>query len=193
MQRQERQQALQQITKRLIVFTGLILAVATVGLYLLHHFRLNNSFLPVMVFAAGLVGGFVSIQQRLPRIELDELRTLSQSWFSITLIPINGGIFALVLMLMFAGQVIQGQLFPTYPDGMLIFDADMFRYWISHAYPETGTDVAKLFFWSFVAGFSERFVPQIIRGKAEEATTPPKPAGANIQPPLIPPGDSGTP
>jgi hypothetical protein len=29
-------------------------------------------------------------------------------------------------------------------------------------YPTTGVDVAKLIFWSFVAGFSERLVPQII-------------------------------
>ena len=29
-------------------------------------------------------------------------------------------------------------------------------------YPSTGVDFAKLVFWSFVAGFSERLVPQII-------------------------------
>jgi hypothetical protein len=29
-------------------------------------------------------------------------------------------------------------------------------------YPTAGADFAKLIFWSFIAGFSERFVPQII-------------------------------
>ena len=32
-----------------------------------------------------------------------------------------------------------------------------------------GQILAKLFFWSFVAGFSERLVPQIIRKTAQEA------------------------
>jgi len=29
-------------------------------------------------------------------------------------------------------------------------------------YPETGQDLGKFLFWSFVAGFSERLVPQIM-------------------------------
>ncbi len=42
-----------------------------------------------------------------------------------------------------------------------------FTAWLINAFPETGKDVAKLLFWSFVAGFSERFVPQIIQRAAE--------------------------
>jgi hypothetical protein len=33
---------------------------------------------------------------------------------------------------------------------------------LQKTYPLTGPDLAKLIFWSFVAGFAERFVPQII-------------------------------
>jgi hypothetical protein len=33
-------------------------------------------------------------------------------------------------------------------------------------YPASGSDLAKLLFWCFVAGFSERLIPQIL-GKAE--------------------------
>ena len=32
----------------------------------------------------------------------------------------------------------------------------------SQTYPATGPDLTKLLFWSFLAGFSERFVPQIL-------------------------------
>jgi hypothetical protein len=35
-------------------------------------------------------------------------------------------------------------------------------------YPASGKEVAKLLFWSFVAGFSERLVPQVIGGAAEK-------------------------
>lgn len=129
----------------------------------------RSSYLIVLVFIAGLLGGFVSIQQRLPKISLEELKVLSSSWVSITLIPINGGIFALVLMLVFAGNILQGQFFPTYPDTFHIHDTTSFYYWLAHDFPVNGTDVAKLLFWSFAAGFSERLVPQIIRRTAAEA------------------------
>jgi hypothetical protein len=42
-----------------------------------------------------------------------------------------------------------------------------FTAWLTQTFPASGTDIAKLLFWSFVAGFSERFVPQIIRKTAE--------------------------
>lgn len=165
----ERQQYLQKITQRLIIFTGAVLLLMAIGLFGLDRLpdADKHSYLTLLVFVAGLLGGFVSIQQRLPKITLDELRILSGSWISITLIPINGGIFALVLMVMFIGNIIQGNLFPDYKE-FKISDVDTFKTWLTSAYPLSGADVAKLLFWSFVAGFSERFVPQIIRRTAEE-------------------------
>ena len=164
----ERQTDLQRITRKLVIFTGVILIVLAGGLYWLSMSPEKQSFLVILVFVAGLLGGFVSIQQRLPAISFEEMKVISESWVSITLIPLNGGIFAVVLMLMFAGRIIQGQLFPTYPDTFSIQDADSFFLWLKNGYPLNGVDVAKLLFWSFVAGFSERFVPQVIRRTTEE-------------------------
>jgi hypothetical protein len=45
--------------------------------------------------------------------------------------------------------------------------ADVVRF-LTTAYPSQGADLAKLVFWSFVAGFSERFVPQIIQGVSQQ-------------------------
>ncbi|MDW6004328.1 hypothetical protein [Vibrio mangrovi] len=172
----ERQKYLQKITQRLVIFTSVILVVVALVFYNVvgttscktMNDCSEHSYLVLLVFVAGLLGGFVSIQQRLPSIELDELKVLSDSWISITLIPINGGIFALVLMLMFAGNIVQGGLFPTYPDTFNISNTQSFYTWLSQAYPVNGVDVAKLLFWSFVAGFSERLVPQIIRKTSSE-------------------------
>jgi hypothetical protein len=167
----ERQQCLQNITRKLVVFTGMVLILTAIGLYGKYNFVQNgdtkNSYLVLIVFAAGLLGGFVSIQQRLPKIMEDELKVLSQSWICITLIPINGGIFALVLMIMFIGSIIQGTLFPYYPN-VEIHDFATFKQWITSTYPIDGTNVAKLLFWSFAAGFCERFVPQLIIKEVEK-------------------------
>ena len=163
----ERQVFLQSLTKKLVLLTLGMLMILGVTMYELSGLPQGKEkpFLILLVFACGLLGGFVSIQQRLPKIELNELRLLSRSWVSITLIPINGGIFALVLMLMFAGAVIQGDLFPQYRT-VPIHNIQEFYAWLKSSYPVSSTDVAKLLFWAFVAGFSERLVPQVIRGTA---------------------------
>ena len=100
-------------------------------------------------FGCGLIGGFVSIQQRIKNVNEEELDLLSRSWFQILLIPVYGGIFALVLYLAFLGGIVEGELFPRssipafttpYPTAE---DVKMF---LVSTYPSTGTDVAKLIF-----------------------------------------------
>jgi hypothetical protein len=181
MSTQQRQEYLQKTTKKLVIFTVIILFFFIVFLY--GYLKINEaqerSYLLLFVFVFGLLGGFVSLQQRLPKLSQEELELLSSSWISIVLVPLNGGFFALILMLMFAGQIIEGALFPRYPDNFEIHDAASFLQWMKTGYPVNGVDAAKLLFWSFVAGFSERFVPQLIDRttenvalKSEDQNTP---------------------
>jgi hypothetical protein len=171
----ERQKCLQLVTRKLVYCTGTCIIILLIFFYgILPFLELKQTYLVVYVFASGLVGGFVSIQQRLPKIALNELRELSNSWLSILLIPLNGGIFAVILMLMFISGIIEGTLFPVYPESMVIEHQDLddlvtkFTNWLQTTFPKTGADIAKLLFWSFVAGFSERFVPQIIRKTTDD-------------------------
>ncbi|MBD3647188.1 MAG: hypothetical protein HUJ31_06975 [Pseudomonadales bacterium] len=165
MEESERQQYLQIVTRKLVGLTATCVFILVIVFYVIELSDLNRTYLVAYVFLGGLIGGFVSIQQRLPNIGLSELRELSGSWLSILLIPINGGIFALVLMLIFLSGILEGAMFPTYHHES-IDQSDLvasFVNWLSNTFPASGPDVAKLLFWSFVAGFSERFVPQIIR------------------------------
>src|SRR5262249_14292200 len=75
-------------------------------------------------------------------------------------------IFALVLYLAFLSGVIEGGLFPKFsiPEFSNPTSTDDLKGFFAGTYPQSGTDFAKLVFWSFVAGFSERFVPQIVSG-----------------------------
>jgi hypothetical protein len=163
------------ITRRLIIMTTV--AVLALGLIFGTTFFLGQRFLVTWaVPLCGIIGGFVSIQQRLNNVSDEELVLLNNSWFQILLVPIFGGVFALVLYLVFLAGIVSGDLFPTFsfpsrdevpPEGD--FMLSLFR----ETYPASGQDLAKLLFWSFVAGFSERFVPQLIsqvtsgRGKDE--------------------------
>ena len=167
----ERQRHLNRVTRMLVLLTGLGLGVIAIALYKLvaDANQPERTYLMLYVFAAGLMGGFVSLQQRLPGLTLGELRELSQSWFSVLMVPINGGVFAIVLHLMFTAGLLEGAMFPKMVQPK--FDeTDLvasFYFWLENTLPASGPDVAKLLFWSFVAGFSERFVPQIIQRTAD--------------------------
>ena len=160
------------VTTRLILMTAIAL-VAVVSIFGASFFLHHRLMLSWVVFGCGLLGGFVSIQQRLHKLDDEELELLSNSWFQILLIPIYGGIFALVLYIGFLSEIISGQLFPQFyiPEFTTpIPTADDVVNFITQTIPASGRDVAKLFFWAFVAGFSERLVPQILsKHEAEDA------------------------
>ena len=169
MEKSERQKHLQRITQKLTWLTAISLFLLVITFYvILPIFKPDRTFLVTYVFMAGLIGGFVSIQQRLPGIGLDELSELSNSWLSILLIPVNGGIFAIVLMLMFLSEILKGPLFPTFMHYNIehVNLVESFGGWLTKTFPASGQDIAKLLFWSFVAGFCERLVPQIIHKTA---------------------------
>jgi hypothetical protein len=151
------------ITKRLILMTlcGLVVVGLLFGVTLVLGKRFMVSW---ACFGCGLIGGFVSIQQRLKKISDEELELLSRSWFQILLIPIYGGVFALVLYLAFLGGIVEGAMFPRFfvPEFAVPPSSDDMKKLFTATYPVGGTDFAKLIFWSFLAGFSERLVPQII-------------------------------
>lgn len=152
------------ITRRLIIMTfcGLGALVSIFGITLLGHERFMVSW---ACFGCGLLGGFVSIQQRIKNFGDEELELLSQSWFQILLVPIYGGIFAGVLYLGFLSRIVEGPVFPHFvgPEfSQPIPTSEDVRAFFSRTQPATGADLAKLLFWCFVAGFSERFVPQIL-------------------------------
>ncbi|MEM9603553.1 MAG: hypothetical protein AAGA11_11870 [Pseudomonadota bacterium] len=158
----DRQAYMQLITRKLVCFTGGSLAlIGTLAYVLMTLSEEAPPVLSVLVFMCGLLGGFVSIQQRLPKMGELEMRALTRSWLSITLIPINGGVFSLVFMFMFMGGMLEGSLFPQYSYQAINNTADFYD-WMSTSYPISNHENAKLIFWSFVAGFSERLVPQVI-------------------------------
>ncbi|SEL13112.1 hypothetical protein [Halomonas daqiaonensis] len=160
----ERIRHIHAITKRLIVMTTV--AVAVLGGVFALTFFFNQRFLVTWaVPLCGIIGGFVSIQQRLNKVADEELALLNASWFQILLVPIFGGVFALVLYLVFLSGIVSGDLFPafSFPNQDDIEEGEDFMLHIfQKTYPSSGPDLAKLLFWSFVAGFSERFVPQLI-------------------------------
>lgn len=104
------------------------------------------------VAAFGALGAAVSVLSR-TRSNVTKGHTVSV----VELISMQtiGAVFALILCLMFMGEMIAGSLFPQW---------DPF-YRIIYSPPAFG----KLLVWSFIAGFSERLVPRILANLSRHA------------------------
>ena len=73
-------------------------------------------------------------------------------------------VFAFVLYMMFIAGLISGDMFPrfvrtTLETGGQYLDMKAF---VTKVDPESYKDVAKILVWSFIAGYSEKFVPNLI-------------------------------
>jgi len=159
------------VTRRLLIFAAVSVLVAG-SLFAGSFFFGKRLLVSWMAFECGLVGGFVSIQQRLRKIDDEELSILRESWAAILVIPIFGGIFAQVTYVLFLSGLIQGHLFPVFaiPQFADMPTDENIRALLTQTYPKTGADFAKLMFWCFVSGFSERFVPQIVNKIVRDGT-----------------------
>jgi hypothetical protein len=144
----------------IVVFVTAAIAVGT------NYFLVSLRYLDVwcMVFAAGATGGLLSLQRRLQSLpsygeSLSDLVELSGR-MTVRFTPIIGGVFAIVLFLIFAsGLAGGGSLFPTLQPRTNVSD---FQTFIEHLEPDNTFDWGKLLVWSFIAGFGERFVPDTL-------------------------------
>jgi len=160
------------LTKRLILMTAVSLIVFSFVFGISYYFN-ERLMMTWLGFLCGIIGGFVSIQQRIKGVSDEELSLLTKSLFQILLVPIFGGVFSLVLYCIFLAGFISGNMFPEFyipePTNSVPDDNFMIEFF-TKTYPLTGQDFAKFLFWSFVAGFSERFVPQIVSNVANKSS-----------------------
>jgi hypothetical protein len=125
----------------------------------------------IAVVFTGVMGAFVSMQQRLQNVPhhadpIYSLSLLTHGWLSIFLSPISGAIFAALLYLFFTGGLLEGTIFPKMitpatnsDEAPTIMELTNF---VIGTGPKSGKDFALLLIWSFIAGFAERFVPDTI-------------------------------
>jgi hypothetical protein len=128
--------------------------------------------LPLLLFLCGASGSVVGNYRKLSLLGSDsEAVKHALSTPSVTLqlyvSPVIGGVFALPAWAAFFSGLLKGALFPNIAgvEGVYANFHDL----MAKTHPETFADAMKGVFWSFVAGYSERFVPNVIDQLAQQA------------------------
>jgi hypothetical protein len=107
----------------------------------------------------GVLGAYfsrvMSFQSKLKFIGFEDVTNLYQLWM-LTLRALYGAIGAVVLYFFLRGGIISGHIFPSFAaseSGMVASSADF----------------GKLLVWSFIAGFSERLIPDTLEFTESQA------------------------
>jgi hypothetical protein len=170
------------LTVQFIGTVGLMLVL--MAILLVGYLSPNRSPpLLLLVMLAGMLGAFFSALTRLYHVDEAGAALISPTvqglggWYMAmyaAVPPIVGAIAAVVLYLVFVSSFVQGDLFPTIEcvEGKTCRSIAelMDNYW-----PAEPADYGKALVWSFIAGFSERFVPDLLQtlvkkeqGKADD-------------------------
>ena len=125
----------------------------------------------VLALITGLLGAAFSMiamaQRRLKDITLEELQLQSRWEFLILRLGFGSGA-AVILYFGFQSGILDGALFPNITQiGVIENKPDNGQQWAAWV---PNTDLASLMVWSFIAGFSENFVPNFLnRAEGVEA------------------------
>jgi len=148
------------VSSRLLWALAALLSLLVV-LFVVFVFSKQVAVMPIVLIFGGL-GAFTSLQRRLKQLSNEDLQLIKESPSYTFLAPLAGALLAGVLYLLFISNLLAGQMFPSFSaetEEAQKASGLMKLFLVSSADP---ANYAKLFFWSFVAGFSERFVTDII-------------------------------
>jgi hypothetical protein len=159
-------------------FGGTVLLVASMAVALLLSYAIAKYQPPLLllVMLGGMLGAFFSALTRLYKIEDLPIALISPAvthlggryLFIYSFVPpVVGAIAAVVLYVAFAGDLLQGGLFPKIAckvtDG-----CGEFKDIVNNYAPDEPKDYAKALIWAFIAGFSERLVPDTLQAFAKK-------------------------
>lgn len=152
--------------------------VLIISLWLSFHLAKDSPPLLPLIIGAGILGALFSALTRLYNVDhagaaliTPTIKALGGGYILMYSLvpPLIGAIAAVVLYLVFVAKFLSGGLFPAIScvEGKDCKDVlELMRnYW-----PTNPDDYGKALVWSFIAGFSERLVPDILQSLVTKST-----------------------
>lgn len=128
------------------------------------------------IFFAGSVGAVINNYYRLARLhDSGAIAHISQPRVIVTQFYVSllfSGILGFIAYGLFASSLLQGDLFPKFKH--MEHPYVSLQTLLTLASPATNLDAAKAVIWAFIAGFSERFVPNAIDALTKAVPLPGK-------------------
>jgi hypothetical protein len=152
------------------------LALSVIAGLAMYFYTTESSTLFVVLFT-GALGGTANNYLRMRDLPADEELSWSPGTRSLAILqlyvsPLLAGLFAVIFYSVLQAKLLEGSLFPRFadiPDAE--YDPQRMIQFLWYRQPVDGTECARVIVWSFVAGFAERFVPNIIDRLGAEAKT----------------------
>jgi len=134
----------------------------------------------LLLFLCGALGGITNTYLRLREIPANEKDLLDPLTNKLAILqvyvsPVIAGVFGFILYSLFLSGIVQGSLFPDFSGIDLKFDSVVGLF--TDVAPANNLDAARALIWAFIAGFSERMVPNILDRVAKEGENTEAPAG----------------
>jgi len=125
----------------------------------------KDSYLLLVIFFAGSIGSVINNYFRLSKIslnpeavrnEIDKPVVTIQMYVSLFI----SGVLGFVAYGLFLSGMLQGEMFPTFME--LDEEYSTLKDLLEEVAPKQNIDAAKAIIWAFIAGFSERFIPNVL-------------------------------
>lgn len=147
------QKKLGTFAKSLVVVVLLAILLMAVWVVTLPNASLFNVINGVM--ASAIIGALLNQSQRADAASFQNVVWSYIVWKCLVALT-----FAVVLYLLFVAGIVTGPLFPAFQNSAAGFEN--FASFVQDVQPARNADVAKCLVWGFLAGYSERFVPNIL-------------------------------
>ncbi len=165
-------------------FLGTIILAAILCTWLLVAQSHPDQQVPVLplVVLMGVLGAFFSALTRLYKVDEAGTALISPTverldgWYLFMysfVPPLIGAIAAAVLYLIFISKLVEGALFPKL-DCLPESDCKTIQGLMHYYFPVEAADYGKTMVWSFIAGFSERLVPNLLQSMVTKQGKEPK-------------------
>lgn len=157
-----------------------IATVLVIGVFIGIFFFTPGNLLPLIVLAGmggGVISTYIRIRGTVPHSA--DKGTLFVTKVQAYISPLVAGMLALVFHGFLASGIITGSLFPNFEAGSLKYNS--LSEMVETLSPATNRDAAKAVVWAFIAGFSERLVPNVLDAVAKTAV--PKSGAAESEDP----------
>jgi len=167
-----------QVIKRILIVQACILLLAVIHVIV---FSIMTDQLGSFQFSffAGSLGSSIALLRRIPSQPDIVLERILQSWSSTLMPMIVGGFMATVTYLIFMSGILTGDgggglftsnLFPNFTEPTVKEDELLSLPVVLEIRPAKVIDAGKLMVWSFIAGYSEKFIPQILASLERRGT-----------------------